>query len=283
MSEMVAFWKYHGLGNDFVLVERSITAEEARSLCHRRLGVGGDGVLIVTKSQRPRATSTVEVINSDGSSAEICGNGLRCVALHLHESAPKPGGRYCFETGAGPRECVMLEHPRLGQAMVEVEMGRPTLERREVPVEGEGSMIEESVEVGGRSLSITAVGMGNPHAVMFGAFTPDDVKTMGPELERHTMFPAGANVGFATMSGRERVELIVWERGAGLTGACGSGACAAAVAACVTGRADRGQSIVVAQPGGELMITVLEGDSMVRMTGPTRRAFSGQVEVDLLR
>lgn len=282
MSRTLTFWKYHGLGNDFVLIERPITPEEAKALCHRRLGVGGDGILIVSTSNRSPATSTVEVINSDGSSAEICGNGLRCVALHVHESAPKPGGMYRFETGAGPRRCVLLEHPRPGEALVEVEMGQPTVERREVPVTGEGSMIEETVEIGGRPFSITAVGMGNPHAVTFGVFTRDDVVTIGPELERHAMFPAGVNAGFATMSVRDRVELIVWERGAGLTGACGSGACAAAVAACVTDRADRGTPIVVAQPGGELTITVSADLSLVRMRGPARRAFSGHVDLELL-
>ncbi len=269
------FWKYEGLGNDFVLTHDEVDRATAIDLCHRSLGVGADGVLVVT---RDGGEPTVKVWNSDGSDAEICGNGLRCVTLHLVdvEGMATP---LTLRSGAGLHRCHVVDGPsEEGRAVVHVEMGRAALSRAVVPVLGGGEhMIEERLEAGGRSFAFTAVGMGNPHAVTFDALDAEDVPRLGPLFEVHDLFPAKVNVGFARFSsGEGRIDLTVWERGAGLTGACGSGACAAAVAATVTGRIARGTPVQVVQPGGTLTITVGEGQS-VQMTGPARRVFSGEL------
>jgi diaminopimelate epimerase len=281
MSKALRFWKYHGLGNDFVIVESAIDATLARGLCHRDRGVGADGVLVVTPSLDPGHAGVVKVWNSDGSEAEICGNGMRCVTLHLFERFDGREAVMTLETDAGDKVCRVVEHPRCGVAVVEVEMGQAQLERASVPVIGEGRMVEAPLELSGRLLSLTAVGMGNPHAVAFGDFTLDDVRALGPRLETHPLFPAGVNAGFATVRGGDRITLTVWERGAGLTGACGSGACAAAVAACETGRAERGRPLKIEQPGGVLTITVAVQGTII-MRGPAQRVFTGEVDLALL-
>jgi len=284
MTERLRFWKAHGLGNDFVVLTTPVEPDEARALCHRRHGVGADGVLIVTPAEGGgEADASVVVINADGSLAEICGNGLRCVALHVIESDRVGAKELTFQTGAGLRRCTVVDHPRTGSAVVEVEMGHPSLARADVPAMGDGQMLNEPVDLDGRRLEVTAVGMGNPHAVMFGSFTEADVTTLGPRLERHPLFPAGVNAGFARVARPDRIELTVWERGAGLTGACGSGACAAAVAACVTDRAKPGGPIIVAQPGGELTITVGDQGGQVLMRGPAQIVFEGLIELSNLR
>jgi diaminopimelate epimerase len=277
------FWKYHGLGNDFVLVEEPVTAAAAQALCDRRRGVGADGVLVVTTGAGDVAAD-VAVWNSDGSSAEICGNGLRCVALHLCDRPAALSGAFRLATGAATTSCRIVEHERPGHAVVEVEMGRPTVLPAEVPVDADGDrVVDRPFTVAGRSLPITAVGMGNPHAVTFGDYDLDAVRALGPALERHAAFPAGVNAGFARVAGPGRVDLTVWERGAGLTGACGSGACAAAVAACLTGRAGWGTPLVVRQPGGDLVITARGLDATVSMRGPAARVFAGEVDLEALR
>ncbi len=277
---IVHFRKYEGLGNDFVLLEHEVTGEQARALCDRRLGIGADGVLVVTEGRSPGVDGRVSVWNSDGSAAEICGNGLRCVALHLVDLR---GDRseLRLETGAATTRCVVVEHPHIGHAIIEVEMGRPTLKLSEIPAIGEhDQMIEESLDVAGRSVNVTAVGMGNPHGVVFGDHDVELVRSLGPVLERHDRFPAGVNAGFASMVADGSIELTVWERGAGLTGACGSGACAAAVAACVTERAKWGTPLLVHQPGGDLVITSPRLDDSVSMRGPARGVFEGEIDLE---
>ncbi len=268
MSQELPFWKYHGLGNDFVLVREPLGSEAARTLCHRKLGVGGDGVLELTIPGPEGTDAAVTVWNSDGSRAEICGNGLRCAALHLHELAGLDSPM-TVATGAGPRRCEVLELLGGGRALVEVEMGRGEV--------GRGSMIEEEVDLDGRRLRLTAVSMGNPHAVTFDPVAQDDIPRLGARLEGHERFPEGVNAGFARMLGAGEIGLTVWERGAGLTGACGSGACAAAVAACATGRAQPETSLRVVQPGGELTITV-SSEGRVVMSGAAQRVFRGSLD-----
>jgi diaminopimelate epimerase len=288
MADPLRFWKYEGLGNDFVVVADAVTPAVAKALCDRRLGVGADGVLVVSACAGGGATARVDVKNSDGSTAEVCGNGLRCVALHVCSGLAGERGRgatsFVIDTGAGPKRCTIVDHPLEGVAEVEVEMGAPALEGASSPTRRAERMIEAPVEVEGRRLAVTAVGMGNPHAVVFEPSRASEatVVTLGPLLEKHPLFPAGANAGFATVDGPNRLWLTVWERGAGLTGACGSGACAAAVAAVLTGRARAGEPVVVDQPGGRLAITVAEGLVQVLMRGPARRVFSGEVEQPLL-
>jgi diaminopimelate epimerase len=284
MWDRILVWKYHGLGNDFVIVAEALGGSLARALCDRRRGVGADGVLVVTEPTTTGEVAEITVWNSDGSLAEICGNGLRCVALHLRETLGLEGDSFVVGTGAGPKRCRIVEHPRPGVGEVEVEMGTATLDAAKIPFIGADErheMIEAPLRIGSRDLEVTAVGMGNPHAVTFGDFSHDDVLTFGPLLERHRSFPRGVNAGFARVAAPHHLELTVWERGAGLTLACGSGACAAAVAACQTGRVAQGEPLEVRQPGGSLVITVSEALEVV-MRGEARRVYSGIVETALL-
>ncbi len=301
-----SFGKYQGLGNDFLIIdlrepdsgpspELSDTSGffVARKLCDRRLGVGGDGVLSLSAPKTPGAIATMRVLNADGSEAEMCGNGLRCVAKYLLELNPESGAsdaethELTVDTGAGPLLC--RGHGKNGIIdAVTVSMGKPHLLRSEIPMTGEGS--EQCLQVlytlCGRDLQISCVSMGNPHAI---AFVPEKeaelfalAKTLGPQLETHRDFPKRTNAEFAHMQARDRIELVVWERGVGITRACGTGACAAAVAACLAGLSDCNSAIQVALPGGSLQITVAGDYSQVLMRGPAEHVFSGSVDLAAL-
>ncbi|MFO0696295.1 MAG: diaminopimelate epimerase [Polyangiales bacterium] len=272
------FEKYEGIGNDFLVVDgndeaaRALSPEVVRALCDRHRGVGGDGVLIVGTTPR----LSMRVINADGSIPEMCGNGLRCVALHVRRAGLSASPSFVVDTDAGPHECHVSSADV--EALVEVEMRVPTLVPSAVPVVSDGPLVDGTFPVDDRSLAVTCVSMGNPHVVTF-----DDVGdarfSLGPRLERDPRFPEGVNVGFARPRGDGGLVLHVFERGAGWTEACGTGACAAAVAAVETGRAARGTPIPVRLPGGELVIRVGAEGERVRMTGPARHVFSGRVDL----
>lgn len=275
------FSKYEGLGNDFLVVSetepaaRRIDSALARALCDRHTGVGGDGVLLVGLGADP----SMHVINADGSVPEMCGNGLRVAALFAAEAGALGGARAVFQTGAGPHHVAIERRGR--EAWVEVEMRVPSLAPAEVPVEADAPLVDADFEVDGMVLRVTAVSMGNPHVVTFEA-VGDRRLSLGPRLERHPRFPSGVNVGFASLADGEIV-LHVWERGAGWTRACGTGACAAAVAAVETGRVPRGEPVTVRLPGGPLRIRVGERDERVQMGGPARHVFDGVIDLDVLR
>ncbi|HJL27574.1 MAG TPA: diaminopimelate epimerase, partial [Polyangiaceae bacterium LLY-WYZ-15_(1-7)] len=245
----VRFAKYEGLGNDFVVIERAelsdVSPAQAIAWCDRHLGVGADGVLLVD-----RASPSMRVINADGSVPEMCGNGLRCVVWHLARVDALPGGdEVVVQTGAGPHACRLLRGE--GGAEVEVAMRAPSLAPADVPVDAAAPLVDAPFLEG---LRVTAVSMGNPHAVTF-----DDVGarrgSLGPRVQEDARFPEGVNVGFARPA-HAGFELAVYERGAGWTRACGTGACAAAVAAVETGRAERHAPLPIHLPGGTLTITV---------------------------
>jgi diaminopimelate epimerase len=275
----IAFEKYEGLGNDFVVIDlppAALTANEVIAMCDRHRGVGADGVLFVERADERFA---MRVLNADGSRAEMCGNGLRCVALHLARTGRLEVGRSVdLETDAGPHPTTVLalEDTR---AQVRVAMRAASLEPAEVPVLREAPTIDASLQAGATSVRVTAVSMGNPHVVLFDV--PDAARPgLGPLLESHPLFPQKANVGFARMlegGAPATMELHVYERGAGWTRACGTGACAAAVAAVETGRAVRGQPIEVRLPGGSLEITVGRRADRISMAGPARHVFTGSV------
>jgi diaminopimelate epimerase len=275
------FAKYEGLGNDFLVVSgddpaaRAIDPNLARMLCDRHTGVGADGVLVVGLGEVP----SMHVINADGSVPEMCGNGLRVAALFAAEAGVVQEGRVTFKTGAGPHFVSIEKTAR--EAWVEVEMRVPSLDPSEVPVAVDAPLVEADFEVDGMMLRVTAVSMGNPHVVTFENVGERRL-SLGPRLEKDPRFPRGVNVGFASLEGDELV-LHVWERGAGWTRACGTGACAAAVAAVETGRARRGQPLTVRLPGGTLRILVGERHEHVRMSGPARHVFDGVVDLDSLR
>jgi diaminopimelate epimerase len=260
MGASLKFAKYEGLGNDFIVVdaveEREVSPERAAQLCDRRFGVGADGVLLVLPPRAPGCEARMRVLNADGSVPEMCGNGVRCVALHVAEARGLRAGTVRVETDAGERACEVD-----AAGMVTVDMGL-------VRVLG-----ERAVEVDGRQVVLAIADAGNPHAVLFGAFARGDVEHLGPRIATHPAFPRGTNVEFACVLG-DGIDLVVWERGVGITLACGTGACATAAVACDKGLAERGKPVTVRLPGGPLEITIGD-DGRATMRGPARRVFTG--------
>ncbi len=271
------FDKYEGLGNDFVVVEGTpsmLDDDDVRAICDRHRGIGADGVLFTgINAGRP----FMYVVNADGSDAEMCGNGLRCIALHLVRRGLVEDRDLIIDTDSGPHACRVIEIAPPGR--VEVAMRAASLVPDDVPVTAAHPLIDAELAFReGGSVKFTAVSMGNPHAVIFDV-DKTDRGTLGLRIQDEPIFPEKVNVGFARMSGRTAMELHVYERGAGWTQACGTGACAAAVAAVETGRADRFVAIEVALPGGVLEIVVGEPGAPIKMTGPARHAFSGKIEI----
>jgi diaminopimelate epimerase len=287
------FTKVEGLGNDFVVVDLRPGRPAAgafpspedpavvRAICDRRFGVGGDGVLAILPSQAGDAR--MRVLNADGSEAEMCGNGIRCVAKLLYESDPalrRPTLR--IETGAGVLDCDLdVEFGRV--RTVAVDMGRPRLTRDEIPILPRGAtrVLREPITARGRTFQFTAVSMGNPHAVMF----VDDASALrvlaeefGPLFETAERFPNRTNVEFAHLRPGGEIDLVVWERGSGITMACGTGACATVVAACLEERLSPGVESLVHLPGGTLSVLVDKGYSSVRMRGPARTIFEASID-----
>lgn len=270
---MIPFAKMHGIGNDFVVVDAVLHPEAeplalvaASDLCDRRFGVGADGVIVIGRGEG--SALRMRMANPDGTEAEMCGNGVRCVALYAVDRglAESP---IALETAAGTLRLEVVAGRR-----VRVDMGPYSLRRADLGMHGESDarFVDEPVVAQGFSGRGTAVSMGNPHLVFFVddvASVPLDV--LGPMLERHDAFPNRVNVHFATAETRRRLRQRTWERGAGATLACGTGACAVAVAGHVLGLSDA--CTTVALPGGELEIDVT--NEAVYMTGPAVEVFQG--------
>lgn len=255
-----AFVKYEGLGNDFLVVDAGdVSVDEAVRLCDRHFGVGGDGVLMVTPE--PGLRGRMRVRNADGSSPEMCGNGLRCVALHLALADGATETSYRIATDAGEKTAFVTR--RGDQAEIRVDMGVVRALGKKTIRTSAG---EHVVELGDA---------GNPHAILFGSYTRADVDRLGPILATHPDFPHGTNVEFCSLTGGV-IETIVWERGVGVTLACGTGACAVAVVARANGLVGEGP-VTVALPGGRLVIEPGVDGAPTWMTGPARRVFSGVV------
>jgi diaminopimelate epimerase len=258
------FAKYHGLGNDFVLVEGPLMDPvRARAVCDRRRGVGADGVVTILPPRTAGAAAAMHIYNPDGSVAEMCGNAIRCLARHLAESRGLDGALR-IDTDAGTKVCTLHRGPRGDVEAVSVEMG---------PARVEG---EQEFRVGAERLRAVRVSMGNPHAVLFDEPSRARAAAVGPPVERAV--PGGVNVGFAR-PGPGGIDLVVWERGAGLTDACGTGACAATVAAVRRGDVPAGAPVEVRLPGGALEITVSPDLDRVTMRGPATRVFAGEADV----
>ena len=274
------FWKYHGLGNDFILFEdlemqAPTDPEVVRRLCDRRTGIGGDGILYIRPDDEGDAF--MKIMNSDGSEAEMCGNGIRCVAKHLYDFAIAPVERMRINTMGGMKEVtVTISEGEVTEASVD--MGAPMLDCKDVPMDCEGRFVDGAIEVNGMSIRGTAVSMGNPHFITFQELSEHEMCSLGPEILSHAMFPNKTNVEFVRP--REgRLDVKVLERGAGWTQACGTGACAVAVAAGLTGVAPLGTDVKVGLPGGELRINVNKDLTMVRMTGPAVRVYQGEIDI----
>jgi diaminopimelate epimerase len=272
----VRFAKYHGLGNDFLVVEHEVSPADGVALCDRQFGVGGDGVLVVLPPVTPGAYARMHVINSDGSIAEMCGNGLRCFVRHLHvRGAPR---ELVIDTNAGPLTCVVE-----GESIT-ARLGRVRVLRGEIPMTGDPQATCIDEQLPGQARRWTGVSPGNPHAVTFvesAAEAKRLARELGPAMERHPSFPLKANVEFAHVRSRRAIEAHVWERACGLTLACGTGASATAVAAVLTDRADAGVPIEIFLPGGRLEIVVEPDLSNVAMTGPALHVFDGTIELPL--
>jgi diaminopimelate epimerase len=273
------FAKLHGTANDFIYVDARAgfpgdPAAIARRLCDRRRGIGADGLILLLPSSE--ADGRMVIYNSDGSRAEMCGNGIRGLAKFAHERGLIPKNPLALETDAGVKTLSLhLDGGRVTR--VTVDMGMPEWRGREIPVDADGEVLDHALVVDGRTWSVTCVSMGNPHCVVF----VDDLaglplETLGPRFERHPFFPGRVNTEFVRVDGRERLTMRVWERGAGETMACGTGACAVAVAAARTGRSAR--RVTVTLPGGPLEID-WRADDRVLMTGDAVFVFDGQVEV----
>ncbi len=285
----LAFTKMHGCGNDYIYVvaERVRPADPAalaRRLADRRFGIGGDGLILLAPSRN--ADVRMEMYNADGSRGEMCGNGIRCLARLHYERCPAPRNPLTVETDCGIKT-VELKLDGDGRATAAmVDMGEPILEGREIPVAADGRVIDRALEVRDRTWRITAVSMGNPHCVVFVedeavfALEDDDFARIGRQFEHHPFFPRRVNTEFILPLGRDRLRMRVWERGSGETLACGTGACAALVAAVLTGRAER--RVALELRGGTLEIEWRERGreaNHVMMTGEAVGVFNGEIEV----
>ncbi|OME83060.1 diaminopimelate epimerase [Paenibacillus sp. FSL A5-0031] len=273
------FTKMNGLGNDFVVIagEQQLpenVAELAIQLCNRFFGIGADGLVYILPSEI--ADFRMRIINSDGSEAEQCGNAIRCVAKYVYDNGLTDKEEITIETlGAGAQK-VQLTVQDGKVSSVRVDMGEPILNGHRVPTTIDAEqVVEHPIEVDGREFRFTAVSMGNPHCVIYVDDAVNfDLGTWGPKLETHPLFPRKINVEFVTVNSRTHTDMRVWERGAGPTLACGTGACATVVASVLTGATDR--TATVSLKGGDLLIEWNESDNHVYMSGPAAVSFCGE-------
>ena len=275
---MISFVKYHGLGNDFILVDNRqqleplITPEQAILWCDRHFGIGADGVIFALPGQ-PDTDYTMRIFNSDGSEPEMCGNGIRCLARFITDLEGVSAKEiYRIHTLAG----VIV--PKLeANGQVTVDMGLPRLLAAAIPTTlaaAAQQVVNQPLEAAGKSWQVTCVSMGNPHCITF----VDDVaaiplEAIGPQFEHHPAFPQRTNTEFIEVVSRDYLKMRVWERGAGITLACGTGACAALAAGVLNGLCDRRATVEL--PGGCLEIEWSEVDQRLYMTGPAQQVFSG--------
>jgi diaminopimelate epimerase len=272
------FTKMHGLGNDYVYVETFSQpaprdpAGLAVAVSDRHFGVGSDGLILITPSER--ADARMRMFNADGSEGEMCGNGVRCVAKYLYDHGLVRKDRVTVETERGILT-LDLEAEAGSVRRVRVDMGAPILQAAKIPTTLPGDPpVDVTITVDGRTFLATAVSMGNPHAVIFVADEQAfPLETLGPLMEHHASFPRRVNVHVVQLISRGEVRMRTWERGSGITLACGTGACAVCVAGVLTGRTDR--RVLAHLPGGDLELEWPAADSSVFMTGPATEVFSG--------
>lgn len=276
------FTKMHGTGNDYIYIngfEEKLEnpSEAAVKLSDRRFGIGSDGLILILPSDV--ADCRMEMFNADGSIGKMCGNGIRCVAKYVYDRGLVKKDVLRVETRSGVKTLQLrVEDGKV--ASVRVNMGQPELDPEKIPVLfSKDRMVDEEVYTpSGNVWRVTCVSMGNPHAVIF----VDDVEgldlpAIGPEMEKHAMFPERANIEFVQVTGPHEVQMRVWERGSGETLACGTGACACAVASVLTGKADR--DVTVHLRGGDLHVFWDPDTDDVYMEGPAAFVFDGTVEI----
>ncbi|MCL2296047.1 MAG: diaminopimelate epimerase [Methanomassiliicoccaceae archaeon] len=273
------FWKYHGLGNDFVLIdgigsEVDIDNERCKLICDRNYGIGADGVIFLLPGDRTDVS--MRIINADGTEAEMCGNGIRCLAKHVFDSKIVNKKEFTINTLAGVKTTkVFLD---AGEAVtVMVDMGAPILDGRSVPIDYDGEFIDQPFAVEEFKIKGNAISMGNPHFVTFSDLSDNEMGRLAPVLERHPFFPRRTNVEFCRVKDGN-VHIKVYERGAGWTLACGTGACASVTAAALNGMVPFNEPIDVRLPGGWLKITVDKDLKYVHMEGPATLVYEGSIE-----
>ncbi len=270
------FTKMHGLGNDFMVVDLvtqglEITPDAVRRWADRRTGVGFDQLLTVELPSAPDADFWFRIYNADGSSAEQCGNGARCIARFVHLAGLSPKTELNLQTAAGRIQT------RLVRRGVQVDMGIPSTRPDDVPFRAEREGLTQAADAQCGRFEVTPVSVGNPHGVVFvDSVATADVAVAGAALTNHRLFPEGANIGFCEVVDRGSVRLRVYERGVGETRACGTGACAAVIAGRLKGKL--GESVQVAQPGGKVRVAWQGPGTPVTMTGPTKVVFQGDLE-----
>lgn len=281
----IDFVKMHGLGNDFVLIDclnkslgdSSFLSYLAKKLCDRNFGIGADGLMLILSSSK--ADLRMRIFNSDGSEAQMCGNGIRCFAKYAYENKLVSKNKFKVETLAGIiiPELTISNNNILG---VKVNIGVPKLRRREIPMSGEDTtaVVDEALKINPeQTFKITCVSMGNPHCIIFvNDVQSIPVDEIGPKIENHPFFPEKTNVEFIHILNRKEINFRVWERGVGETLACGTGACAALVASVLNKKTDRKTTIHL--PGGDLNIQWAD-DGHLYMTGPAELVFRGEVSI----
>lgn len=282
---MLKFTKMHGCGNDYIYIDGArerIPAEQkpeiVRRLSDRHFGIGGDGVIFINPSDQ--ADFEMEMYNMDGTRAEMCGNGIRCVAKYVYDKGLTDQTKISV-ISAGKIKYLDLQVENGRVSTVKVNMGEPILKACEIPVLAEneqGEVIADPIEVEGKTYQMTCVSMGNPHAVVF----VDDVQNfpleqIGPKFENHPRFPKRVNAEFVKVLDQENVEMRVWERGTGETLACGTGACATVVACILNGLTK--DTVTVKLLGGTLQVQWDKAENRVYMTGPATTVFEGEVEI----
>lgn len=275
-SMKLIFTKMHGLGNDFILIDaRNQELPQLSVFCRkysdRRFGIGFDQALILYPSRS--ADFRMDIYNADGSQVEMCGNGIRCFAKYIWDRGISAKGELTVETMAG------IIRPVKEGDLIQVDMGEPILDGPSIPVNLEGPVRGYLLRIEDRDFQMTCVSMGNPHAVIFmEEIHSFPVDQYGPKIENHTLFPKRINVEFVSVKNKEEITVRVWERGAAETLACGTGACAAAVASYLNGHT--GRNVTVHLPGGDLQIHWDEKDNHVYMTGAAAEVYSGEVMLD---
>jgi diaminopimelate epimerase len=269
------FWKMHGLGNDYIVIDNrdekisgKQAADLAKKLCNRRFSIGADGLLLVSTSKI--AEAKMRIFNADGSEAEMCGNGIRCFSKYCYEKDIVSKKEFKVETLSGLKQ-VWLELKGKKVKEVKVDMGVPNWNRRSLPMVGQGTCINENLNVNGETFRVTCLSMGNPHCVIFVEDVSDfPVNHIGSKIENHKAFPKRTNVGFVQVLKQNELKVRVWERGCGETLACGTGTCAAVAAANKLGKV--GNKVTVHVLGGDLQVEIAES---LFLSGAAEKVFEG--------
>lgn len=270
------FWKMNGLGNDYIVIDNrkqtfDIHQREIENLCVRRFSIGADGIILVENSEK--ADVGMRIFNANGGEAEMCGNGIRCLARYCYENDIISSNQITVDTLAGIKQCTLKFNEKQEVSTIEVNMGKPRFNDKNAPRTAKGKFINQPLEVNGEQLTATYISMGNPHCIIFVSEVIDfPVERLGQQIENLELFPNKTNVEFVQVISRDLVKVRVWERGVGETLACGTGACASVVACKLLGKTN--EKVNVRLLGGDLEITY--GKSIL-MQGTAEKIFEGRI------